>query len=298
MGHTDTVALLLLLVGTAVAINRPPDSICDGRPVGYFAGDVRQCNAFLRCNQPGTPPTWGTCQTQGSVFSETHQACVWAHQTQCFACPAGRPYALLAAAGRCEHFVQCIDEEPQQFECGAGLHFDALRSACDIPERARCGLPAVSIPCPAVDNPTNRMWWRDSNDCSRYAVCVNGRAEHGACAVSLGFNMDTRRCDFREVARCDDGGGPTPEQPQPFSCAAQETLPRPIYPHPTDCQRYYICDMDNNAFPRVCPADTRFDIVQQVCDSIDRAVCAPGARAVGLLERMRPAEPRYNETVV
>lgn len=295
MGHLTIVALLL---GCTAAVNRPPDSICDGHPIGYFVRDVRQCNAYLRCNQPGTPPTWGTCITAGSVFNEEQQRCVWPQQMTCFACPADRRFAQVAVPNRCDHFVQCIDDQPQQFECSAGLHFDAVRGTCNQPELAGCSAPAVNISCPAVDDPYNRTWWRDSTDCSRYAVCVNGQAERGACAFGLGFNMRTQQCDFWEYAECDEATGPPQPPLPPFSCAAQEPLPRPIYPHPTDCTRYFLCDSDNTAFPRECPPDTRFDIVQQVCDSPDRAVCAPGARVSALWERQLPAEPHLNGTLV
>lgn len=276
-GATLTIVAALLL-GVVTANTNPPNSICAGRRGGFFVRDVRQCNAFFRCQDNGGAPVFGFCQTAGSFFNERLQRCVWPQDAECFECPAGAALTNVEVRDVCNHYVRCIDGQAQQLECGQGLSFDAVRGTCNFINQVRCGAPPAGMWCPAVDEPNNRLWWRDLDDCSVYAACVNGRPVRRACAHGLHFDTRTLQCEQPHLANC-------PTESRPFRCEDQEPLPLPVFPHPTDCSRFYNC-VGNVAHPEQCPSNTLFDTVQQRCDSADRAVCAPGAHRAARWEQI------------
>lgn len=284
----------------------PPASLCAGRPANFLVRDVTQCNAFFRCAaaaSAGAVPTFTRhlCDQPAHVFHQSQQRCVavtLAGNAHCFRC--AQQHALVdvpladeaspSSSSCSRHFVRCLAGQAQQLECPAGTVFDRRSETCAPTASVQCDAPppAPAVRCPALDAAGRRVWQRDAHDCSVFRVCVNGRAVRGQCAAGAHFNERTLTCDLPQSAGCRVAppGRPPVGQPQPpvdpgtawrpFRCAEQQPLARPIYPDARDCTRYWLCDVLHNAFPRQCPAGKRFDIVQQRCDSPQRAVCAPG----------------------
>lgn len=243
----------------------PPAGICNGRPVFYFVRDVTACNGFFRCEPDGS--FWpGNCANDW-MFSEEQQRCVFPEQANCFQCPANNPIIDVPFDGACDQFVRCINRQPAHMQCGPNLKFDPMHQSCNHANLVNCaGDAPPPIQCPAVDNPLNRVFVRDANDCAVYFVCVSGTPHRRTCPPSLGFNLQTNMCDLPETAGC-------PLSQTPFNCADQPALPIPMFPHPTDCTRYVVCAADV-AHHRQCVTGSRWDHIDQRCEVNGR--CAPG----------------------
>lgn len=91
-------------------------------------------------------------------------------------------------------------------ECGEGLHFNAAEQTCDSPSAARCPIVSnkkehfndVEIECPNqgthfLPHPLN---------CHLYHICHNGVLTKMMCGRALYYDMDTRRCELAQRARC------------------------------------------------------------------------------------------------
>ena len=68
-----------------------------------------------------------------------------------------------------------------------------------------------------------------------------------------------------------DDGFTCPSEKHYYADGTEE--PHPLYPHPTKCQRFYICM--NGIYPReqMCPADLAFDHVTKVCIDAELIGC-------------------------
>lgn len=130
-------------------------------------------------------------------------------------------------------------------------------------------------------------------------MCIAGRPQRQHCAPTLHFNTDTNLCDHPSNTDCpvkktllkfhfdiffnnipllkQERPVTTPPPPVGFDCRAQAPLPVPIFPHPTNCSQFYICDTNGNAHLQNCHADLLFSPDIQDCDIPERVTCAPGA---------------------
>lgn len=248
----------------AINAQGPPAGICINRPLFFFVRDVTACNAFFRCEQGGSFSP-GTCANDW-MFSQEQQRCLLPQQANCFQCPSD-PIIDLTFEGSCNQFVRCITGQPQHLECGPGLQFDQNLQSCNHENLVNCDNAAPPpVQCPAVDDPLNRVFVRDANDCAVYFVCVQGTPHRRTCPPSLGFNLVTNICDLPEAAGC-------PLSQPPFNCADQPAIQIPIFPHPTDCTRYVVCAADV-AHHQQCVTGSRWDHIYQRCEVNGR--CAPG----------------------
>lgn len=100
------------------------------------------------------------------MFSQEDQRCVLPQDANCFACPADIPHIDVPFDGSCNQFVRCIAGQPQHMQCGSQLQFDRNHQSCNHANLVNCeGDAPAPIQCPAVDDPLNRVYVRDANDC-------------------------------------------------------------------------------------------------------------------------------------
>lgn len=144
------------------AVTLPP-FVCRGRPDGFFVRDVTQCNAFFHCDAQGVP-THGHCDDP-FLFDETSQRCDWECNVDCFTCP-NDSFAELEVSGSCSQFIRCVQGHPEHLECAPGLFFDPLISTCNHQQLVDCNDDVPNFVCPPVDDPNNRVFFRDPVNCA------------------------------------------------------------------------------------------------------------------------------------
>lgn len=217
----------LLVVCSVANAATPPSTICAGRPGGTFLQDVTTCSAFFHCDANGQSSR-DFCRNQ-NFFDARQQICNYPSQVQCFQCPPNQEYVSVEFEGACNQFVRCINNRPQHLECSAGLLFDRSLGQCNHAHLVNCfatAAPPPTIQCPTIDDPNNRVFVRDANDCSVYVyylflkrlidrtinsilfllysyyVCINGQPRRQQCITSLHFNPVTTVCDLPANTGC------------------------------------------------------------------------------------------------
>lgn len=130
-------------------------------------------------------------------------------------------------------------------------------------------------------------------------MCIAGRPHRQNCASTLHFNTLTNQCDHPSNTDCpvrkphknpvwthffmnfvyskQNHPEPSPPPPTGFDCRAQEPLPIPLFPHPTNCSQFYLCDINDIAHLQTCGVNLLFSPLHQGCDVPERVTCAPGA---------------------
>lgn len=136
--------------------------------------------------------------------------------------------------------------------------------------------------------------------CGLFYICSGGVAYESPCPVGLHWSVAVNRCDSPDVAECVDGAAPYQPGaipiPEPVtdgpSIVTPATVRPPVNPdgscpaenepgilvhlaHP-DCGRFYVCDW-GVPYELICPGETHFNILNNVCDSPKEANCTPGA---------------------
>lgn len=153
----------MMLVTLTVSQVIPP-GICQGRPFGYFVRDVTDCRAYFLCTNAA--PRRDYCLPSGTNFDEATQRCVWPEDSNCFKCPPLSPFVDVEVSNHCNQFVRCLDDRPTQMQCGAGLVFDPEAGTCNQAANVLC-TANLPLQCPARDNPNNRVFSRNPNDCAQ-----------------------------------------------------------------------------------------------------------------------------------
>lgn len=181
---------------------------------------------------------------------------------------------------QCDLYYHCYGGAAEQKLCPDGLVFDDVNSSherCDIPVNVDCGerkelqQPKPTKGCPR-QNGIYRHW--DTQVCDKFVNCVDGKPNEQACPPGLIYDdvksncawpSDTIRKDCTNTRRelLDDG----------FSCPLGEVilpngraLPHPTFPHPDDCQKFYICR--NGIIPQYgsCPPGSAYNDISFKCD--------------------------------
>lgn len=109
------------------------------------------CYQFYRCWQGRA--TIHSCPNP-LVFDRRERACNFIHGTGCEGgqtvgqtCPQvdGDEPVLLPDENNCSGYFLCYNGQPLQRQCAAGLHFNRILRACDLPENANCMVEEVSF---------------------------------------------------------------------------------------------------------------------------------------------------------
>lgn len=138
----------------------PPPSLCLNQPAGVILPDYSDCTRFFRCPGGSGPPARGTCD-QGRYFDPPTGQCMPRGQAHCFECPANQQFVEVSVPRFCQQFIRCIDNRAQHLDCASGLWFDQRLGTCNLQQSTSC----LDIRCPLVDDPNNRLWARDPNNC-------------------------------------------------------------------------------------------------------------------------------------
>lgn len=89
---------------------------------------------------------------------------------------------------------------------------------------SRCPPNAPVNPPFHISHPTN---------CSLFMTCIGGNAFPQACPSGQHWASSLNRCDWPDVAQCEEGVG--------NDCPPGSPNPPVFLPHPTDCSRFFQC---------------------------------------------------------
>jgi hypothetical protein len=184
---------------------------------------------------------------------------------------------------QCDKYWECFGGQATPKLCPDGLVFfdyNPRHEKCDFPFNVDCEgtqrfelqPPQSSLHCPRANG---FFAVEDIADCTSFYQCHNAEATLTACSEGLVFDEFHGTCawpDKQLQAQCkgtekrclNDG----------FCCDANATSQivnglnniHPTFPHPTDCQLFYICLNGKEPRDSGCPTSLVFNDVTMACD--------------------------------
>ncbi|XP_068081548.1 uncharacterized protein [Anabrus simplex] len=151
----------------------------------------------------------------------------------------------------------------------------------------------TSLRDPICEGATEERWHLPHpTDCAKFFKCdlITGKATEFQCPDNLHFNAQSQVCDQPSQAGCESASGSSSFRPDTTdittsTSTSTTTSPRdPIcdgategrrhLPHPTDCRKFYKCDLDTGkATEFKCPRNLHFNVEDQVCGRRNAARC-------------------------
>ncbi|KAK7873220.1 hypothetical protein R5R35_011302 [Gryllus longicercus] len=195
-----------------------------------------------------------------------------------FRCPEKSGY--FPDPEQCDLYYKCTQSEPEEKLCPDGLVFDDTNPSqgrCDLPANVDCGdRTELQEPKPSPGCPRANGVFRHSDPevCDKFVNCVDGEPNELPCPPGLIFDDSTSNCAWTtESQRHDCTNSKKDVLNDGFSCPDGEVigpngrpLPHPTFPHPDDCQKFYICRNGRVPQPGNCPADTVYNEATFRCD--------------------------------
>ncbi|XP_023719014.1 protein obstructor-E [Cryptotermes secundus] len=181
---------------------------------------------------------------------------------------------------QCDLYYKCKQGEAEEKLCPDGLVFDdsnPSQARCDIPANVECGdRSELQDPQPSEGCPRANGYFRhsDAQVCDKFFNCVDGVPNVLPCPPGLIYDDTRSTCAWpSESRRTDCVHSKRESLDDGFSCPEGEVigpngraLPHPTFPHPDDCQKFYICR--NGVMPQrgSCPSGTVYNEVSFKCD--------------------------------
>lgn len=169
-------------------------NVCSGRPHNTLVRNTDDCSSYYHCFNGN--PILSSCQ-HGELFDHLTRQCELASRVDCFQCPTDVAFVDLHVSNECNQFIRCFNNASQQLTCAEGLYFDRELQMCNLKKHVSC---PFEVFCPREQ--FNLIFTRDSEDCNRFFVCMNGVAEPRNCPSSLYFNPVTNMCDLPQHSSC------------------------------------------------------------------------------------------------
>lgn len=182
---------------------------------------------------------------------------------------------------QCDRYYECVDGHPEHKLCQDGLVFDdTLRrraEKCDYPFNVNCGNrlelqppTSSSIECPRQNG---IFAHEDPAVCDVFYLCVDGVHQTYRCDGNLQFNEYTGVCEWSDTAGRTGCIVKSKTLSDGFGCPTNSTLElngvtviHPLFPHPEDCQKFYICLNGVDPRENSCPDLAVFNDVTMKCD--------------------------------
>ncbi|KAK5649452.1 hypothetical protein RI129_000481 [Pyrocoelia pectoralis] len=179
--------------------------------------------------------------------------CFYEVWTQDFKCPQGTGF--FPDLDQCDLYYICSKGYGEPKLCPDGLVFDDSdpnHERCDIPANIDCGdRHALQQAKPSKGCPRANGYYRhdDPLACDKFYNCVDGRAHELPCPPGLVYDDIASTCAWPQDGHRKDCKNPKkdvlddgficPDGPVPGPNG--RPLPHPTFPHPDDCQKFYIC---------------------------------------------------------
>ncbi|XP_052867671.1 protein obstructor-E-like isoform X1 [Anopheles cruzii] len=196
-----------------------------------------------------------------------------------FTCP--KPDGQFPDPYQCDRYYECDEGRVTERLCPDGLVFNPdskLVNKCDqvfnVPchERKELQPPKPVGVCPRQNGFFPHP---DPSICNIFYNCIHGRELEMTCVAGLHFYQPTGTCVWPDMAnRQGCGSNANKKLSDGFQCPKDgpkadkngQTVTHPNYPHPDDCQQFYICL--NGIEPRkgTCEEGTVYNEDLQRCD--------------------------------
>ncbi|XP_068159046.1 protein obstructor-E [Drosophila tropicalis] len=196
-----------------------------------------------------------------------------------FECP--KPNGQFADEIQCDKFYECENNVAKAHLCADGLVFDPLNrkvNKCDQPfnvdceDRTELQEPISTKYCPRKNG---FFAHPDPAVCNIFYNCINGDALETKCTVGLHFDEYSGTCVWPDTAKRE---GCNPEMRQSatgFTCPKDQpktddrgqVVSHPKYPHPTDCQKFYVCLNGEDARDLGCQLGEVYNDATEMCDA-------------------------------
>ncbi|KAJ8734239.1 hypothetical protein PYW07_014790 [Mythimna separata] len=203
---------------------------------------------------------------------------------------------------QCDLYYKCSKGVSEARLCPDGLVFsdeNPNKEKCDIPSNVDCGdRKELQEPKPSKGCPRQNGYFvhPDPQACDKFHYCSDGVPNEMPCPPGLYFDEETSNCDWKESVKrtCDhitkdllDDG---------FSCPDGEVmgpngraLPHPTFPHPEDCQKFYICRNGVQPQKGLCPLGKVYNEDTFMCDDPEKVQGCENFYEGQTFEKSKPA---------
>ncbi|CAO1378757.1 unnamed protein product [Diamesa serratosioi] len=180
--------------------------------------------------------------------------CALSASAQKFQCPVKN--GQYEDSVQCDKFYECTDGVAKERLCPDGLVFDeGLRKVnkCDQPFNIDCGdRTELQAPRPKNDYCPRRNGFFAHPDpaiCNIFYNCIDGEYIENKCTGGLHFDEYSGTCVWPDAANREGCNPELKELKDGFNCPkgdkkndeSGQIVAHPHYPHPTDCQKFYVC---------------------------------------------------------
>jgi len=181
---------------------------------------------------------------------------------------------------QCDVYYVCSKGVAEEKLCPDGLVFadgDPNHLKCDIPSNVDCGdRTLLQEPQPSKGCPRANGFYRheDPEKCDKFVNCVDGVPHEHPCPPGLIYDDTASTCAWiAESHRKDCFKSKKDLLDDGFSCPDVDVKtsdgrnnPHPTYPHPDDCQKFYICRNGVQPQKGSCSAGFVFNDETFTCD--------------------------------
>ncbi|XP_063633394.1 protein obstructor-E-like [Cydia splendana] len=212
------------------------------------------------------------------LFIVASLACVYAQE---FKCP--EKSGFYPDPYQCDLYYKCSKGKSEAKLCPDGLVFldeNPIKERCDIPSNVDCGdRKDLQEPQPTKDCPRQNGYFKhpDPQACDKFVYCSDGVPNEHPCPPGLIFDEESSNCDWKESVnrQCDH---PTKDVlDDGFTCPDGDVmgpngraLPHPTFPHPEDCQKFYICRNGVQPQKGSCPLGKVYNEDTFMCDEPEK----------------------------
>ncbi|XP_041973822.1 protein obstructor-E [Aricia agestis] len=181
---------------------------------------------------------------------------------------------------QCDKFYECRDGIATTKLCPDGLVFDpTIRkiNKCDQPFNVDCGDRTELQQAKSNHNCPRRNGFfahPDPTVCDKFYNCIEGEFIEVPCTAGLHFDEYSGTCVWPDSAARTGCSAVNKKTKEGFECPKEppvdnqgQAVAHPKYPHPTDCQRFFVCL--NGVEPRDlgCQVGEVYNEESQRCDA-------------------------------
>lgn len=175
---------------------------------------------------------------------------------------------------QCDKYWECSDGKAIEKLCPDGLVYDPTKTRsihkCDYPFSVDCGgRKSLQTPQPSVDCPRRNGLFAhpDPTVCNIYLDCVDGVAEKIQCIDGVQREVESDLCKWSHLLAKETCKVPKYDFVCPKIKEGNHTVVHPMYPHPSDCRKFYVCFNDFEPRELACTYGEVYNDAQQKCDS-------------------------------
>ncbi|KAG5884574.1 hypothetical protein JTB14_015415 [Gonioctena quinquepunctata] len=181
---------------------------------------------------------------------------------------------------QCDKFYKCVDGIATSELCPDGLVFDPLirkRNKCDQLFNVDCEDRIDLQPAqPKGVCPRQNGFFahEDPAVCDKFYNCIHGEHIEITCTVGLHFDEFSGTCVWPDAAGRKGCNAKINTLKDGFQCPKEGNKDangnlevHPKYPHPTDCQRFYVCLNGDEPRDLGCQVGEVYNEESQRCDA-------------------------------